>query len=396
MSKKDIYILMYKDYKVLSFSVDYRNYKTTLVEKLEHFDKAPYGFDDTNQDTISLKIGWFFKRLCIPEMRKDYKKIMKATHSRNGIELLFKGHGLSLSNHYWFKKENENLSYNNINFFTNKWDDSFARAVLSEDYNALSHVNLDVPDITTSGWGIKGWLYDEIKGPRLFKLGINLYEECLGEVLASRLAKRLFSDKEVLTYDLEMINGRYASSCSPMINIDEDLISLNVVLPNELHGLYHSIQNDKNIRKKFFEKLQEYGYHDYYQFFVKLACLRSMCFVNDLHFGNMSIIKNMSSGKNRIAPIYDLAGSFGTGKTAREHLAKPTKATLLLIYFMYSNLNPDWDYSWYNKDNLIGFEDEIRKILSKSDFYTPEILDFIIEIYHQQKSALDELADKKK
>ena len=198
---------MYKNDEILSFCVDFRNYKTTLIKKLEHFDKAPYGFDKGGQDMIGFKIGWFFKNLTIPVTRTGYKKIMKATHSRNGMDLLFKGHGLSLSNHYWFKKESENLSYDDINFFTNKWDDSFARAILNNDYNALSHVNLNVPDIATAGWGVKGWIYDEEKGPRLYKLGINQSEECLGEVLASRLAKRLFKDKDVLTYDLEKING---------------------------------------------------------------------------------------------------------------------------------------------------------------------------------------------
>lgn len=387
---------MYKNYEVLSFSIDFRSYKTTLIRKLEHFDKAPYGFDKDDGDKIGLKIGWFFKKLSIPETRSGYKKIMEATHSRNGMDLLFKGHGLSLSNHYWFKKENENLSYDDINFFTNKWDDSFARAVLKKDYEALSHVDLNVPDITTAGWGVKGWIYDEEKGPRLYKLGINHNEECLGEVLASRLAKRLLSDEEVLTYDLEKINGEYASSCSPMIGVDEDLVSLGNVLPNDLYALYHLNHHDKNIKREFFKKLQEYGYYDYYLFFVKLECLRSICFVNDLHFGNISIIKNMSSGETRIAPIYDLGGSFGSGKTAREYLINPNKGTLLLIYFIYSNLNPDWDYSWYNKDNLLGFEDEIKEILSKSEFYKPEIIDFVIDIYHQQKLSLDKLASKKK
>ena len=385
---------MYKNYEVLSFSVDFRSYKTTLIKKLEHFDMAPYGFDK-EEKTIGLEIGWFFKKLSIPVFRSGYKEIMNATHSRNGMDLLFKGHGLSLSNHYWFKKENENLSYDDINFFTNKWDDSFARAILKKDYGALSRADLNVPDITTAGWGAKGWIYDEEKGPRLYKLGINHNEECLGEVLASRLAKRLLSDEEVLTYELEMVNGEYASVCSPMINIDEDLAPLNSFFPNDLYSLYHSTQLDKSIRKEFFKKLQEYGYYDYYQFFVKLTCLRSICFVNDLHFGNISIIKNMSSGKTRIAPIYDLGGSFGSGKTARQFLAKPNKATLLLIYFLYSVLNPDWDYSWYDKDKLIGFEDEIRDVLSKSDFYKPDIIDFIIDVYHQQKTSLDELASKK-
>ena len=41
----------------------------------------------------------------------------------------------------------------------------------------------------------------------------------------------------------------------------------------------------------------------------------------------------------------------------------------------YSNLVPNCDYSWYNPDKLIGFEDEIT-------------------IYHQQKASLDEINRK--
>ena len=49
------------------------------------------------------------------------------------------------------------------------------------------------------------------------------------------------------------------------------------------------------------------------------------------------------------------------------------------FFYIFNDIQPDWDYSWYNKDNLIGFEDEIREILSKSDFYKPEILEFMNE-----------------
>ena len=76
-------------------------------------------------------------------------------------------------------------------------------------------------------------------------------------------------------------------------------------------------------------------------------------------------------------------------------MKKIDKATLLLIYYIYSDLNPDWDYSWYDKNKLIGFEEEIRNVLSKSDFYKPDIPDFVIEIYRQQKASLDEMAAKK-
>ena len=395
MSKKNVYILMFKDYEVLSFKVDLRKCRATFIEKLDHFDKAPYGFDDDNTN-LDFKLMRFFNSRSIPFNRVGYKEIMKATHSKNGFHLSFKGHGLSLSNHYWYKKKGENLRYEDINFFTNKWDDSFGRALINENYKALEKASFNVPDIVMEGWGKKGWIYDEEKGPKLIKLGLDKdhYEEALGEVLASRLAQRLLGKGDALEYELVKVNDKYASSCSPMIGIDEELISFSDVLSLELNNLYRNFRFDKNVRQLFFEKLVEAGYQEFCSFFVKLSCLRTLCFVNDLHFGNASVIRDLNTGEIRTAPIYDLGGSFGSSRTAKSQLENPNKATMLLIYFMYSNLDPNWDYSWYDKNSLNGFEDEIREILSKSNFYTPDILDFIIAIFKQQKAALEEYACK--
>lgn len=396
MSKRDIYILMYKDYEVLSFYVNFKKSRTYFLNKLAHFDKAPYGFDEDDDD-IDRKLFRFFNARAIPNQRKGYKEILKATHCRNSFLLSFKGHGLSLSNHYWFKKPKEKLRYADINFFTNRWDDSFARLVLKEDYQGLANVDLNVPDIVTSGWGTKGWIFDPKKGPRLFKMGINddCPDEVLGEVLASSLARKLFKKEEVLQYDLEKIYGKYASVSSPIINIDEELTPLSSYLPLELYNIYHSINSDKNKRKDFLNKLKETNNYDVYSFFCKLLCLKSLCFVNDLHFDNISVVKNMKTGQIKMAPIYDLGGSFGSGKTSKQHLINPSKATLLLIYFVYGNLDPDWDYSWYDANRLIGFEEEIRKTLSISSFYKPETIDFVINVYRNQKNTLDEMASKK-
>ena len=74
-------------------------------------------------------------------------------------------------------------------------------------------------------------------------------------------------------------------------------------------------------------------------------------------------------------------------------LSNINKGTYLLIYFIYGGLDPNWDYSWYDKNKLIGFEDEIRDTLSKSDFYNEQLIDNIVDVYHHQKETLDELAD---
>ena len=381
---------MYKDQEVLSFLVTFGKCKSIdVLEKLEHFDKAPYGMkEDTPQKELNRILFRFFNARCIAQTRCDYEKIIKATNCKDSFELSFKAHGLSLSNHFWFKKEDEDLSYNDINFFTNKWDDSFARAVLKGDYESLSNVSLNVPDIVTAGWAVKGWLCEE--KPTLYKLGIaeGQSEESISEVLACRLAKRLFNEDEVVEYKLEQINGRYASKCQTIIGVDEELVPLSVIIPSNLYKMYTQQVTDRKYSKQFFEEIAKIGLPGIYQFFVKVMCLKNLCFVNDLHFDNISVIRNISTGEIRIAPLIDLGGAYGSGKTGREFLAKLNKASFFILYYVYGNFDPEWDYSWFDPTRLEGFEDEIREYLSKSDFYNPELIELIIEFYQGQIKSL--------
>lgn len=389
MTEKEKLVLMYKDFEVLSFKVDYVKGRISLLEKLNDFDKAPYGIK--NSENINLGLSRFFNARAIASQRYDYDKIIKATGCNSGFDLSFKGHGLSLSNHYWFKREGENLKYDEINFFTNKWDDSFGKAVLYENYDALKTCDLNVPDIVTSGWGVKGWIYDN--GPKLYKLGIdkNHPEEAVCEVLATKLAKRLLKENEVLTYELKKINNKYASVCSPLITKDEELVPLASVLPYNSYYIYKDTYTNKNHKKDFFDNIAAFNFPGLYEFFVKVSCFRSIAFVSDLHFDNLSAIRDMNSGSLRPAPLFDFGGAFGSSKTGRETISKANKGTLFLIYFLFSGLDPSWDYSWYDPKKLVGFEEEIKEYLSKTEFYTPDLINCVIDIYHQQKKTLDEL-----
>lgn len=389
MKSKEKLILMYQNFEVLSFEVNYINHKTHILEKLQYFDKAPFGVCDENKGDFCLTR--FFNARAISSQRYDCEKIIKATNSKDEFDLSFKGHGLSLANHYWFKRVGENLNYDDINFFTNKWDDTFGRAVLNEDYEALKTCDLNVPDIVTSGWGVKGWIYDD--GPKLYKLGIDKDhpEEAICEALASKLASRVFKENEYLPYELKMINGKYASVCSPLITKDEELVPLSVFLPHDWYLMYKERVISKKNDNEFFNKLKEYNFPGLYEFFIKVCSFRSIAFVSDLHFDNLSMIRNLTTGELRFAPLYDLGGAFGSSKSGRETISKANKGTLLIIYFLFSGLDPNWDYSWYNPDKLIGFEEEIREYLSKSEFYTSELINCVIDVYHQQKKTLDEL-----
>ena len=111
---------------------------------------------------------------------------------------------------------------------------------------------------------------------------------------------------------------------------------------------------------------------------------------------NISVIRNLKTKEIRIAPLYDLAGAFGSTQRGKEFLSNLTRGSFLVVYFIYGNLDKNWDYSWFDPKTLDGFEDEIREILSKSDFYTPILIENIIQTYISQKEALIHLANEQK
>ena len=85
MSKKEKYILMYKDYEVISFSIELgKRNKLDVTEKLERFDLAPYGMNnDTPQEELNRILFRFFNSRTIPPTRWDYEDILKATNCKN-------------------------------------------------------------------------------------------------------------------------------------------------------------------------------------------------------------------------------------------------------------------------------------------------------------------------
>lgn len=393
MNNKETLTLMYKDFEVLVFEVDYLEERIHLIEKLEHFDKAPYKVAEGKN--IDVALLYFFNSRAIPSTRKDYEKIINATGSKNGFELSFKGHGLSLANHYWYKREGESLKYDDINFFENGWDDTFGKAVLNGNYEALKNCDLNVPDVVTSGWGVKGWLYED--KPKLYKLGIDdeTIEEAVCEVLASRVGSRLFKQGEVLKYELKEINGRKASVCESVIKDDEELVPMSAILPVNLHNLYRNKGNNKDFSKEFFDILIKLNRLDLYNFFAKVACFRSLCFISDLHLDNLCAIRNVLTNEIKVAPIMDLGGAFGSTKQGKDLIANANKGTLIIVYFLFSNFDKDWDYSWYDPNSLRGVEEEIKEYLSKTTFYNQDIISNVLDVYHHLKKTLDEMKEGK-
>ena len=65
--------------------------------------------------------NWLQSRL-IPKTRKNLKRLLARLNVSTTEELLNKAYGLSLSDQYWLKEEANEVTWDDINFFTNDFE----------------------------------------------------------------------------------------------------------------------------------------------------------------------------------------------------------------------------------------------------------------------------------
>lgn len=106
-------------------------------------DASPAGIDllalaGRAESDASEALGKLLRKRCISSLRRDFPRILASYNARLGIELTLMGHGLSLSDSFWYHAPGSTDRWADINFFDNAWDPGFGKAVLSEDYDSLA------------------------------------------------------------------------------------------------------------------------------------------------------------------------------------------------------------------------------------------------------------------
>ena len=179
-------ILMNKNIKVLSGEIDSNNNFTKIIE-IYNIDYAPLSVYNANFDKSSSVLkslqNWFRDR-GIPSWRKDLEKLLNKLGVKAREELLLKSYGLSLSDCYFIKEENDNLLWEDINFFDNDFDYlGFLEATYSD--NVTGKISLKSPYNTIDGMLSKAWVIDD----KVRKLMKGTYtssnQELINEYIAS-------------------------------------------------------------------------------------------------------------------------------------------------------------------------------------------------------------------
>ena len=277
-----------------------RIYKVYDINYAPYIIKKFYIENDLNDTPFRTNLSQWFRNRGIPTWRDKLDLLLHRLNITAPSELLDKAFGLSLSDQYWLKPYNLDISYDDINFFDNEFPyTEFLEASFSKNSKTITSINsLKTPNNTTDGMLKKAWV---IKNGTRYLLKGGYKNELLqpfNEVLASEICRRLGFDH--VEYTLDIYKDTVVSICPCFITKDTELITC------------YQIRNDMK-RHNNIEDYEEYikvlENNEIKAARIKMENMYILDFLimtEDRHLNNFGIIRDVNTLKwLDVAPIFD-------------------------------------------------------------------------------------------
>ena len=298
-------ILMNKNTEVLvaEYSTILKGFEQVLEYK--NIDYAPVIISDLfeNNENILNKLSDWFRGRGIPENRDLLYILLSKLNVSTPSELLDKAFGLSLSDQYWIKPYDEDIKYEDINFFENDFESiEFTEATFSNEGLNASKISLKTPNNTTDGMLRKSWVIKDGKRYLLKGGYINEQLQPFNEVLASMICDRLGFDH--ITYTIDVIRNNVVSSCECFINTDTEYVPAYQIL-NSVDR-----KSSKEDYKTYIKILKDKGIKNAKKKMDNMFILDYLMLNEDRHLNNFGVIRDVNTLEwLDIAPIFDTGQS---------------------------------------------------------------------------------------
>lgn len=372
------YVLMHKDVPVadMDFSEDGDLLKTSNVQSADHM---PYGtFKGGFLDGAQMKDWW--KGRSIPASRTGLENLLEQLQLVDVEPLVIRSLGLSLSDHYWIKPSESELTWSDVNYFENDFSDDIGDILFGNSYIG-GVFDYSSPDNTSDGVLKKRWKI--IDGKRCLLKGGNLpyFQEPFNEVVASKIMDIL--DIPHVDYSLINNSGSIFSLCEDMVTKDTELISASRVCSklkksNNMNWFNHYLMvcGDQGLDLRAdVEKMIVIDY---------IICNR------DRHFNNFGIIRDSNTLQwISAAPIFDSGSSLGSNI-----------ATDMFDYGYFEECKPFaetfndqikyvTDYDWLDRESLKTIPSIIEDVFSDfNGWLLPERMALIRQLVESRIESL--------
>ena len=385
------FTLMNKNKKIFDFEY---NDEEHIIEKFErnypnNEKYAPFGLiKDDKIDKTQFNRWW--KNRQIPASRNGLKEILYKSniYDKDHFDLLdSKAYCLSLSDQYWVKSVDENILWEDINFFEHEFSEDIGKIFFDRNNN-LSNLNLNTPDMTSNGNYEKRWKI--INGDRyLLKAGSKMInQEPFNEVIATKLYERILNDDEYVKYSIVYENDRAVSICKNFITKETELIPAWKI--NE----YYEFLNNENKYEHYIRCLNNLKIPNANILVDKMIICDFILANKDRHFNNFGVIRNVETLEfEKVAPLFDngcslwfdendmYVGEFFLTKPFEEY--EKTQVSLVR------------NFEWFDIQKLEGFTNEVKEILLNNKLLSQERIDKIIEQIKKRIEFINQLKQSK-
>ena len=369
------FTLMNKNKKVFDFVYDEEEHFIVNFERNypENEDYAPFGLIKMNEiDKVEFNKWW--KNRQIPASRKGFKEVLHNSnvYDKDNFDLLdAKAYGLSLSDQYWVKGVNEEISWESINFFDNEFSEDIGKILFNGGKTALN-LNLNTPDMTSNGNYEKRWKI--IDGERyLLKAGSKIYnQEPFNELIATKLYERLLNKDEYVEYSVIFDDDKAISKCKNFITKDTELIPAWKI--NE----YYEFLDDEDKYTHYIRCLNNLGIKDAETLTDKMIVCDYIIANKDRHFNNFGVIRDVNTLKFiDVAPIFDNGCSLWYDENdmyvGEFFLTKPFEE------YEKKQLSLVKKLEWLDISKLEDFPNEVKTILSMDKLLSKERINKIVD-----------------
>lgn len=354
--------LMNKNTSVLDAELNDNNCFVEIYE-IFNIEYAPLSlsnaFNNRSISNVDALNDWFRGR-GIPSWRRDLERLLRKLNVKSSDELLNKAYGLSLSDQYWIKPIDANISWSDINFFNNDFEyKGFLNA--SFDSGEVIDVSLYSPNNSTDGMLQKAWVIEN--GKRVLVKGTYEFSqlEPICEWLASNISKRL--EMDFVNYTIDVLDGKLISKCDNFLTDDEEIMVAHDIFKSKAKS------NEMNDYEHYVNVLADNGILDAKKKLSDMYLVDFLTFNEDRHLKNYGVVRNVSTLKwERVTPIFDTGEGLECGKNM-EQLIYNTKPSKYKFFY-----NGDYDFyklvyyinlKFYDFDKLNGLVEELSSVLDK-------------------------------
>ena len=378
-------ILMNKNTPVAGLELDEDTAAVSKITKAYHLDFLPVGIDKRaglpNRKELN---EWWYGR-AIPASRSGLRGALEQMEINQPEQLLIKCNGLSLSDQYWMKPADSNLSWKDINFFENNFSEDVGNILFGQPRQE-NGIDLMSPCNTSDGWLKKKWKI--VNGKRcLIKAGSNPYmQEPLNEVFGTKLHERL-GCKNYVPYTINWEDGMPYSVCENFITTDIELVSaVSINRSIKRRSKYSSYEH-------FMNACKELGIPGMQQHVDYLLVFDYLMANTDRHFGNFGAIRNVNTLEwIGPAPVFDSGTSLWHDRLTK--LISSTGELEMKPFYADASRQMELvtDFDWIPFEKLKDLQDDIRNVFTQSNFMDEERIEIIAKAVDSRVKALKEMA----